>query len=112
MVPGLGGVVEETLVAGLVGLHYDGGAVVALHVGALDHLVGHVDVLGVVLVVVDLEGLLADLGLKVCIAGKSGGRQLHWVGKGSTLCGRGGEGEEGRRRYMTKQGGGRGFQPE
>jgi hypothetical protein len=38
-----------------VGLHDDGGGVVVLHLGALDHLVGHVHVLGVVLVVVDLR---------------------------------------------------------
>lgn len=31
------------------------------------YLVGNVDVLGVVLVVVDLEGLLADLGLEGCM---------------------------------------------
>jgi len=43
------------LVASLVGLHDDGGGVVVLHLGALDHLVGHVHVLGVVLVVVDLR---------------------------------------------------------
>ena len=42
------------LVAGLVRLHDDGRAVVFLHLGAFDHLVGHVHVLGMVLVVVDL----------------------------------------------------------
>jgi hypothetical protein len=43
------------LVASLVGLQDDGSSVIILHLGALDHLVGHVNVLGVVLVVVDLR---------------------------------------------------------
>ena len=55
---------KNHLVASLVSFDNDSGAVVLLHLGALDHLIGHVDVLCMVLVVVDLKSLLADLGLE------------------------------------------------
>lgn len=46
---------NEYLVAGLVRLDKNGRAIITLHLGSLDHLVGRVNVLGVVLVVVDLR---------------------------------------------------------
>ena len=51
------------LVTSLVSLHDDGRAVVLLHLSALDHLVSHVHVLGMVLVVVDLPFRLTPLSI-------------------------------------------------
>jgi hypothetical protein len=74
------------LVASLVGLQDDGSSVIILHLGALDHLVGHVNVLGVVLVVVDLEGLLADLGLECSVVVREGRqRDFHRDGAAARL---------------------------
>mmetsp|Transcript_17401 Transcript_17401/g.42228 ORF Transcript_17401/g.42228 Transcript_17401/m.42228 type:complete len:289 (+) Transcript_17401:119-985(+) len=101
VVPGLSGVVEQAHVVVLVRLHEDGLGVVSLHLGALDHLVGDVDVLGVVLVVVDGEGSLGDLRLKRgVVVGE--GRELdlhrHTGGRGGLTLAEGKAAAEERRR--------------
>mmetsp|Transcript_9926 Transcript_9926/g.28187 ORF Transcript_9926/g.28187 Transcript_9926/m.28187 type:complete len:286 (+) Transcript_9926:384-1241(+) len=67
VVPGLRGVVEETLVAGLMGLDDDGLHIIAFHLRAGDHLVGHSDILRVMLVMVHLKGSLGHVGLEGCV---------------------------------------------
>lgn len=61
-----------------LGLDHDLLEAGVLELGALDHLVGHGHVLGVVLVVVELEGALGDVGLQgsVRVCGTIGGQQL------------------------------------
>ena len=63
VVVALCGVVEQPLVLA-VGVSEDGDDVLALEFGAGHHGVGGGHVLGVVLVVVDAEGLLAEVGLQ------------------------------------------------
>ena len=80
MVEALRGIVEEPLVAGGVGLHKDGGHVVALHFRARDHFVCNRNILGMVLIVVNLKGLLPNVRLKSCVVvGKI--REAHGVQK-------------------------------
>ena len=61
VVEGLGGIVEQRLVLP-IGLAKNGDHIITLHLSARDHRVGHGDVLGVVLVVVDTKSLFIESG--------------------------------------------------